>query len=151
MRGTFKDIIMKNRTFSTGANRNDDKGKIEPEGYLSPLVIKAFSEYMLSHQTLEDGTKRPSDNWQKMFGDDHLQVCMDSAWRHFLDLWLSHRGYKSRGGTQEALGGLLFNIMAYWYKLLKEESFITKTRKDPEFQKLYDKEKKKLDKKIKKS
>ena len=112
-----------NRTFGEGSgNRNSDLNKIDPEGYISPLVIKAFSEYMLKHQFLADGTKRESDNWQKLFGDDHLKVCMKSATRHFLDWWLAHRGEDSREGIEDALGGIIFNAMGYWHKLLKDKT-----------------------------
>jgi len=110
-----------NRTFTTGANRNDNEGKLSYEGFLSYPVIKAYGEYMHKHRLLEDGTLRDADNWQKLFGDNHEQVCMESAWRHFMDWWAEHRGYNSRDGLDEALGGLIFNAMAYWHKKLLDK------------------------------
>lgn len=108
------------RNFDTGASRDNDKEKIDPEGFYSPLVIQAFSEYMHKNRIQADGKLRDSDNWQKLFGEDHLNVCMKSAWRHFLDLWMFHRGYKGRDTIDDAICGLLFNIQAYYYKLLKD-------------------------------
>lgn len=112
---------MTNRQFSTGANRNSEEGKLDFEGFLSPLVIQKFGEYMHHHRYLTDGTFRDSDNWQKMFGNEHYDVCIKSMWRHFHDLWMEHRGYKSREGVHEALMGLLFNVQAYAFKYYKEE------------------------------
>lgn len=110
-----------NRTFGENtANRNPEEGKNDYEGFFNPLVIEAFGNYMHKHRHLEDGSLRDSDNWQKLFGPDHCSVCMKSAWRHFLDWWKEERGYQSRDGIDEALGGLMFNLMAYWYKILKE-------------------------------
>lgn len=108
------------RVFDTGATRDDLTGKPRYEGYFSPLVVKAFGEYMLRHERQADGAMRSSDNWQHLFGEDHRQVCMDSLLRHVLDLWLEHDGYPSRDGIDEALGGVMFNVMAYWYALLLE-------------------------------
>lgn len=104
------------REFEGGGTRDTEDGKIDPEGCLNPLVIKAFGEYMRRHQETANGL-RGSDNWQHLFGEDHLDICLKSAWRHFLDLWLEHRGYKSRDGIEEAIYGLMFNLNAYAYKI----------------------------------
>lgn len=112
------------RTFNTGANRDTDNLKNDYEGYLSPLVIKAFGDYMTKHRKLPNGDIRESDNWQKLFGtyEEHKSVCIKSAFRHFLDWWLEYDGYKSRDGLDEALCGLLFNVMAYYHcELLERE------------------------------
>lgn len=108
------------RKFDTGATRDSDTGKVDYEGALSPLVIKAFGEYMLKHTVQADGKLRDSDNWQKSFGDKHFDVCMKSLWRHFMDLWMEHRGFKSREGIDDAIMGILFNVMAYAHKLLTD-------------------------------
>jgi hypothetical protein len=78
------------RTFASGATRDTASGKIDPEGFLDPLVILAFSEYMDRHRVQSDGSLRASDNWQAGF--PRAQT-MKSLWRHFLDLWLLHRGH----------------------------------------------------------
>lgn len=109
------------RQFDTGATRDDADDKPDYVGYLSPLVIRRYGEYMLRHQKQADGTMRGSDNWKAGFGDDHEGVCLSSAWRHFLDLWLEHEGYDSRDGFDEAMCGLLFNLMAYYHARLNDE------------------------------
>lgn len=108
------------REFSSGATRDNDTEKIDFEGFLNPLVLQAFGEYMHHHRKQADGKLRDSDNWQSLFGDNHYDVCIKSAWRHFHDLCMEHRGYKSREGIDAALGGLIFNAMAYWLKILLE-------------------------------
>lgn len=110
-----------NRTFSTGSNRNSDEGKYDIEGFLSPLVMDEFYKYMHHHRRLADGTLRDADNWQKLFGEKHYDVCMKSLLRHVHDMWLEHRGYKSRDGIEEAMMGIIFNAMAYAFKYYKEK------------------------------
>jgi len=106
------------RKFLTGATRDTDEGKYDYEGFLHPLVIERFGEYMNKHRKQSDGSLRASDNWQKGFGEKHFDVCMKSLWRHFHDLWMEHRGYKSREGIDDAICGILFNTMAYYHRLL---------------------------------
>jgi len=105
---------MEKRVFKTGALRDTEKNKIDYEGHISPIVLQAFGEYMNKHRTMKDGSTRGSDNWQKGQPKD---VYMKSATRHFMDLWLEHRGYKSRDGLEDALMGLLFNTMGYIYEI----------------------------------
>ena len=38
-----------------------------------------------------------------------------------MDWWLEHRGYKSREGLEDALMGVLFNVMGYTFEVLKDE------------------------------
>lgn len=116
------------RIFNTGATRNDDSYKNDYEGFLSPLFLEMFGNYMTKHRKQADGTLRDSDNWQKHFGEKHYDVCMKSLWRHFLDLWCLHRRIKRydkldghKITKKEALSAIFFNIMAYADKLLKDE------------------------------
>lgn len=111
------------RKFNSGATRDSEEGKNDYEGYLSPLVIEAYGNYMTKHRKQSDGSIRDSDNWKKGFGNKHYDVCMKSLWRHFLDLWLEHRGFISREGMKDALMGILFNTMAYTYQFLMDEMF----------------------------
>lgn len=106
------------RKFPSGATRDDEIGKLDFEGSLHPLVLKRFAEYMRTHR---GDPPRPDDDWQKLFGEEHYDVCMRSLWRHFHDVWMEHRGYKSREGMEDALMGVMFNVMAYAYKYLKEK------------------------------
>ena len=117
------------REFDTGGKRDTEEGKLDLEGYLSPLVLRAFGEYMLKHQTMRDGSKRESDNWQKGFGDKHYDVCMKSMFRHFTDVWYYHRATKRNYGMSykvlmiESLCALMFNVMAYLHKILEIDDY----------------------------
>lgn len=117
------------RTFKTGATRDSEEGKYDYEGFISPLVIERFGQYMNKHRTQADGGLRDSDNWQKGMTPD---CYMKSGWRHFLDWWKEHRGLGSREGLEDALCALLFNIQGYLHEYLKNkhENKIRKERKD---------------------
>lgn len=105
------------RTFEGGATRNTDVKKLDFEGFLSPLVIKRYAEYLNKHRVQADGKLRDSDNWQNMFGEEHFGVCIKSAYRHFIEWQLEHRGYSSQDGIEDAICGVIFNAMAYLYKI----------------------------------
>ena len=107
------------QTFPTGATRSSDADKIDPEGFLSPLVLRRYSEYLQKHRVQADGQLRDSDNWQKGMP---LAKYFKSAWRHFLDAWTIHRGWASEinGYTlEDSLCAVLFNIMGYLHEVLK--------------------------------
>lgn len=106
------------RKFNSGATRDTDVGKFDYEGFLSPLVIERFGEYMNKHRKQTDGNLRDSDNWQKGIPKN---AYMKSAWRHFIDWWKEHRGYQTKDGIEEALMALLFNVMGYAHEYLKEK------------------------------
>lgn len=106
------------RQFDTGATRDADTGKLDYEGFLSPLVIKRFAEYMNKHRVQSDGELRDSDNWQKGIPKN---AYMKSGWRHFFDWWSEHRGIPSREGTEEALCALIFNAQGYLHEVLKKK------------------------------
>ena len=113
--------MSKNRQFDTWWNRNPDIGKLDFEWFISPLVMQKYWEYMNRNRELEDWTIRDSDNWQKLFWEEHYDVCMKSLLRHIHDIWMEHRGYKSREWLSDALMWSMFNIMAYAYKFYNEE------------------------------
>jgi len=106
------------RKFPTGATRDDEDTKLDYEGFLNPIVLKAYAEYMHKHRKQTDGKMRESDNWQKGIPKT---AYMKSLWRHLMDMWLEHRGYESRDGIKDALCGIIFNAMGYFFELLKEE------------------------------
>jgi hypothetical protein len=111
------------RQFESGADRDTDEHKIDPEGALSPVVLQRYAEYMREHSIRQDGSRRSSDNWQK--GMD-LDVYASSAWRHFLQFWMAHRGYEPLDDDgklvpiQEALCGSLFNLMGYLHEVMRD-------------------------------
>lgn len=111
------------RKFGTGATRNSDAGRPDYEGFLSPLVLEFYGEYMQKHRVQADGTERASDNWQKGLP---LTAYIKGAWRHFMHFWTRHRGYpvrdsKAAANIKEDLAALLFNISGYLHELLKAE------------------------------
>ena len=109
------------RKFHTGATRDTTVGKYDFEGFLSPIVLQRFAAYMDKHRVQSDGTLRDSDNWQKHFGPDHYAICMKSLLRHVMDMWFEHRGLKSRDGIEDAMMAILFNVMVYADKYLKDK------------------------------
>ena len=103
------------REFDSGATRDDETGKPDYEGFLSPLVIEAYGEYMQRHRVQADGSTRDSDNWQRGFG---LPVLMSSAWRHFFSWWKAHRGYPTKEPIEDSICALIFNASGYLHELL---------------------------------
>lgn len=101
------------RTFETGAIRDLDEHKLDYEGFLSPLVLERYAEYLHHHRQTAAGL-RYSDNWQRGIP---LNVYMKSMFRHFMDVWQMHRGWR-KGMMQEALCAVLFNAMGYLHELL---------------------------------
>lgn len=114
---SIKKALVGSRVFSTGASRNNDAGKLDFEGFLSPLVIKSYAEYMNRNRHLEDGTVRDSDNWQKGIPKD---AYMKSMYRHFFDVWSNHRGLPTHEDDITNLNALLFNVMGMLHEKLKE-------------------------------
>jgi hypothetical protein len=113
------------RQFDTGATRDTDEGKYDYEGFLHPIVLEAFAAYMHKHRLQADGQLRDSDNWQKGMPAD---AYMKSAFRHFMDWWASHRGFKlgdpdlDDPPELEALCALMFNVQGYMFEILKGQS-----------------------------
>ena len=114
------------RQFASGATRDNDDTKNDYEGFFSPLVIERYGDYMTKHRKQADGKLRDSDNWQKGIPKE---AYIKSMWRHFLDVWFIHRGYKRFDKQRneeitmdEALCALLFNVLGYLFEILKNKS-----------------------------
>lgn len=116
----------KMRTFETGATRNQDQTRIDPEGFLSPLTLRFYANYMNKNRVQADGSIRASDNWQKGIPPESY---MKSMWRHFLEVWSWHRASTrypmSAEEVDNALGGLLFNVMGMIHE--REKAKLGKT------------------------
>lgn len=108
------------RIFNTGATRGDDTDKVDYEGFLSPLVIKRYGEYLHKHRIQADGKLRTSDNWMKGMPKE---TYIKSMFRHFMDVWLHHRGFRNdaKETLEDALCAVIFNASGYLYELLKEK------------------------------
>ena len=104
------------RTFESGATRSSEEDKPDIEGFLSPLVISRYAEYMHEHRTQADGQVRASDNWQKGMPKEEY---MKSLLHHVLALWHHHRhtGFYVGENIEEALCAILFNASGYLYEL----------------------------------
>jgi hypothetical protein len=113
------------REFNTGATRDSDTDKLDYEGFLSPLVLRRYAEYLNKHRVQADGKLRESDNWQKGIP---LTAYMKSMWRHFMDVWFLHRYTASSGNLdysqEEALCAVIFNASGYLHELLKKEQTV---------------------------
>lgn len=110
---TRDDGVM--RTFATGATRDTGQDKLDYEGFLSPLVLHRYAQYMHKNREQSDGSLRSADNWQKGIPRD---AYMSSMWRHFMDVWSDHRlGEEDQYLQEEHLCALLFNVMGYLYEL----------------------------------
>lgn len=110
------------RSFDTGATRGSDVSKPDYEGFISPLVVYRFGQYMHKHRQQADGALRPSDNWQKGIPNDSY---VKSGDRHWLDVKLWQRGYGLLGHEHEvdydiedALCAVIFNASGLLHNIL---------------------------------
>ena len=103
------------RQFDTGATRNIDADKVDYEGFLSPLALKAFGAYMHKHRQQADGKLRDSDNWQKGI---LVESYMKSMWRHFFAVWETYR--RTGAPDQEDLCALFFNVQGMLHEVVKK-------------------------------
>ncbi len=110
---------VKMATLPSGATRTDDVDKLDYEGFLSPLVLKRYAEYLHKHRKMDDGTMRASDNWQLGIP---LSNYMKSLWRHFMDVWTAHRDPEIAIDQEAALCAVIFNASGYLHELLKGRS-----------------------------
>jgi hypothetical protein len=76
------------REFSTGATRNVDTEREDPEGFLAPEPLEAYFKFMHRNRFQKDGQIRASDNWQLGIPQ---QAYGKSLWRHFFSWWSVHR------------------------------------------------------------
>ena len=110
----------KMRRFASGASRDSGEGKLQYDKFLSPLVLKAYAEFMHTKREMPDGP-RQGDNWQKGIP---MEVYMGSMSRHYMDTWLINRGY--HGAVEDdlvtTLVALMFNVHGMLHEVLKEKS-----------------------------
>lgn len=108
------------RIFPSGATRDTDANKLDFEGFLSPLALQAFAEYMHANRVQTDGNVRASDNWQKGIP---LDAYMKSMWRHFFAVWSTYRDEIDTGSTKneqvQNLCALLFNVQGMLHEIPK--------------------------------
>ena len=110
--------------FDSGATRDSDDDKLDYEGFIDPVALRRYGEYMHSHRIQADGKMRDSDNWQKGIP---LVKYAKSLIRHVIDFWILHRGelvfdQKDRHAVskQELLCAIIFNALGYLGEELKQ-------------------------------
>lgn len=106
------------RQFESGATRNVDHNRIDPEAFIDPAVLLRYSEYMNRNRVQADGSVREGDNWQKGIPYDAYAKSLN---RHHLDFWLRHRGHETHDSQVDNLCAIIFNSMGYLSELLKKE------------------------------
>jgi hypothetical protein len=104
------------RTFTSGATRNLDDNKLDYEGFLSPLVLERYAQYMHKHRKQADGSMRPSDNWQKGIP---IKEYMKSLWRHVMDVWRHVRGLPGEDSFEDSLCAVIFNASGMLHERMK--------------------------------
>lgn len=110
-------------TFSTGATRESDLGKLDYEGFISPRAFHTFSTYMHKHRLQADGTLRASDNWQKGIPTERYRK---SLVRHLIEYWYTYRGgslddrsERDPQNEEEMLCAILFNVQGLLHEGVK--------------------------------
>lgn len=116
--------------FESGATRDTADDKLDFEGFLCPLVLQRYADYMHKNRRQKDGVWRSSDNWQKGIPKDSY---MKSGLRHIVDMWLEHRGHTGREDIEEAVCGVMFNAMGYLHELLIEKEHGSNVQDLPAF------------------
>jgi len=107
------------RQFSSGATRDTADGKPEFGGFLSPIVIRRFGEYMHKHRLQSDGALRASDNWKAGFP---RRQTLESLLRHTIDVWEYVTGDSKEGeqpaDVEDALCAVIFNSQSLLREIL---------------------------------
>lgn len=111
------------RQFDTGATRDTGVNKLDPFGFVSPLALHRFSEYMHKHRLQSDGSLRDSDNWKK--GMPPMEY-VRSLLRHVFDFWLVMSGLQPRfdpkvTDPEEIACAVLFNVQGFLHEVLQKK------------------------------
>jgi hypothetical protein len=106
--------------YITGATRSEDGERIDPEGFISPFVLRRFSDYMAVHRRQADGQLRASDNWQKGMPKDRY---LKSLLRHVMDLWIAWRGGSADESMEDLLCACLFNVQGMLHEMLRDRAY----------------------------
>lgn len=106
--------------FETGANRSASDDKLDIEGFVSPLVVHRYSQFMHRNRKLPDGTLRQSDNWQLGIPLDNYAK---SLARHVNDVRLHHDnfGELATDTLENSLCAVIFNASGYLFELEKKK------------------------------
>ncbi len=103
------------REFETGATRDTAEGKYEYIGFLSPIVLERFAEYMHQNRIQADGNLRSSSNWKKGIP---TEAYAQSLGRHFMEWW---KAWERNEVDEDALCAMIFNIQGLLLEILKHD------------------------------
>ena len=129
---TFGDHPMeacmdKIRTFSSGATRDTNQGKLDYMKALSPIVLRRYVQYLDKHRLQSDGSYRDFDNWKKGIPE---KAYISGGGRHFMDTWLLTENYATEDNhgpveIEDAICAQLFNLMGRLHEMLKVKTITT--------------------------
>ncbi len=106
------------RQFPSGATRNTDSDKLDPNGFIHPLTLLAFCQYMHIHRQQADGQLRDSNNWWKGIPREAYAKSLE---RHvLLDVKPLLAGFKGHTTQDlvEALCASWFNVQGLLLEVL---------------------------------
>ena len=114
------------RKFTTGATRDNDTDKLDYEGFLSPLVLERYAQFMHEHRWQVDGKIRASGNWQRGIPQE---AYVKSLLRHVIVLWKLWRNLTVKSeqfgrvwrppSIEDACCAIMFNIMGLLFERLR--------------------------------
>src|SRR3990167_1622212 len=87
------------------------------EGFISPVAMRRFAEYMDGHRVQADGSLRDSDNWQAGFP---RRQTIKSLVRHAWDLWYEWRRGKDEVVMVDLLCAVIFNAQSLLLEITLE-------------------------------
>jgi hypothetical protein len=122
--------------FGSGATRNDDGNKNDYRGFVSPIALVAYGDYMREHRTQADGSVRDSDNWKMGIP---RQKYLSSIKRHENDVHLIMEGHVAINpdtgeevSLKEALSALFFNVQGLLHEVcLDRDTCIKQPEEEP--------------------
>lgn len=116
LRQDFRDTTEKMRRWGN-ATRDLDDDKLSYFKCLDIRFWTAFLEYMKKNRQTANGL-RDWDNWK---GGWPMDVSLDSAVRHLVDLWTQYQEAEesedlaiNAEAFEDAIMGVVFNMMALW-------------------------------------
>jgi len=103
--------------FGTGATRSGADGKLDYRGFISPLAMKRFAQYMDKHRRQADGQLRQSDNWKKGIP---LESYTESLVRHVFEFW-EHWDGEDLEAAEETMCAIMLKVQGWLHEREKEK------------------------------
>lgn len=107
------------RVFETGATRDQNQDKLDYSGFLSPLALQRFAQYMHKHRRQADGSMRASDNWKKGIP---IAAYKESMIRHVVEWWKLYEqnwSMEHSDELEELACAILFNVQGFLHESAK--------------------------------